>query len=144
MKYADQSVELTYRLDKLLAPDQNHEVKELTSEVDQVKGVIFKFDELWIDYVNQGDTSVMDYVLEDSPVATMISEYQRNEIRQKYLSIDVKDVTIDKNTAYAKVYEKMQQTGSSETNIFEYHWIYRLEKKGEMWYIHSYEEDQEN
>lgn len=144
MKYADQSMELTYTLNQLLPPDQNHEQNKFTSEVDQIKGVIFKFDELWIDYVNQGDASVMDYVLEDSPVANMILEYQSNETRQKYLSIDIKDVTIDKNTAYAKVYEKMQQTTDGETNIFEYHWLYRLEKKGEMWYIHSYEENQEN
>lgn len=144
MKYADQSLELTYRLNKLSPPNQNHEQNELSTEVDQVKGVIFKFDELWIDYVNQGDSSVMDYVSEESPVAKMILEYQRDETRQKYLSIDIKEVTIDKNIAYAKVYEKMQQTSGSENNIFEYHWIYRLEKKGEMWYIHSYEENQEN
>lgn len=144
MKYADQSMEIRYSLSDLLPPDPKREAKSSSSAVDQIKGSIFKFDELWIDFVNQGDTTVMDYVLEDSPVAQMIQTYQRNEDRQKYLSIDVKDISIENNTAYAKVYEKMQQTSGSETNIFEYHWIYRLEKKGEMWYIHSYEEDREN
>lgn len=144
LKYADQSMEIRYSLSQLLPPDQNRSEENLSSEIDQVKGIIFKFDELWIDYVNQGDTAVMDYVFEDSPVAQMIQAYQRNDDRQKYLSIDIKDVKIEKNTAYARVYEKMQQTTGSETNIFEYHWIYRLEKKGEMWYIHSYEEDREN
>lgn len=144
MKYADQSMEIRYSLSQLLPPDPKREAQSASSETDQIKGIIFKFDELWIDFVNQDDPAVMDYVLADSPVAEMIQSYQRNEDRQKYLSIDIKDVSIDKNTAYARVYEKIQQTSGGETNVFEYHWIYRLEKKGEMWYIHSYEEDREN
>lgn len=143
LKYQDQTMELKYHLDQLLPPDKNRQQNDLVSETDQIKGVIFKFDELWIDFVNQGDTGVMDYVAKDSPVAQMILDFQRNEVRQKYLSIDIQNVNIQDGKAYATVYEKMQQIDGNETNVYEYQWIYRLDKIGETWYVHSYEENRE-
>lgn len=141
LKYDDQSLEFAYHLYKLSAPDQLISNVLDESEVNRIKGVIFKFDELWIDFVNQGDIGLMNYVVPESPVAEMINQYKRDDSKQKYLSIEVEDVKVTGNVALVKVYEKMQQIKGEDVEIFEYHWQYRMEKTGEQWYIHSYIED---
>ncbi len=141
LKYEDQSMEISYHLYRLILPEEKASVVVGESEKDRIKGVVFKFDELWIDFVNQGSIDLMDYVVEDSPVSEMIKNYIRDDTRQKYLSIQIADVNVNGTNADVKVYEKMQQTGKEEVQIFEYRWIYHLQKKGEQWYIHSYEAD---
>lgn len=141
LKYDDQSLEFAYHLDKLSTPDQVASNISDESEVDRIKGVIFKFDELWIDFVNQGDIGLMNYVIQKSPVADMINNYNRDDSKQKYLSIEIEEVKVTGNVALVKVYEKIQQTNGEDVEIFEYHWQYRLEKIGEQWYIHSYTEN---
>lgn len=141
LKYEDQSMEIAYHLYSLVAPDANPKENSSSTEVDKIKGVIFKFDELWIDFVNQGDTSLLDYVSPESPVESMINSYKRDDTKQKYLSIEVGEVKITGDTAEVKVYEKMQQNKGEDTQIFEYNWIYHLKKNGEQWYLYSYDED---
>lgn len=141
LKYQDQSMELSYHLYELkegvLAPLSETSVNQ--SDVDQVKGTIFKFDELWIDFVNQGNKDILNYVIEDSPVKSMIDHYSRDNSKYKYLSIEVGNVTISGNEALAEVYEKMQQEKEGVTEVLEYKWQYKLVKKGEQWLVHSYE-----
>lgn len=139
LKYQDQTLEINYHLYRLVPPDEKREVAVDQAEVNKIKGVIFKYDELWIDFVNQGDTAIMDYVASGSPVESMINNYVRDQTRQKYLSIEVGDVVISGNQAKATVYEKMQQDRDSISEIFEYNWEYTLVKIGEQWYLQSYE-----
>lgn len=139
LKYQDQTLEISYHLYRLLPPDEKKEVVVDPAEVNKIKGVIFKYDELWIDFVNHGDTGIMDYVASGSAVESMISNYVRDQTRQKYLSIEVGEVIISGNQAKAKVYEKIQQDRDSVSEIFEYNWEYTLIKIGEQWYLQSYE-----
>ncbi len=141
LKYEDQSMEMSYHLYSLVAPEANKKESIGTTEIDKIKGVIFKFDELWIDFVNQGDTALLDYVIPESPVELMINGYTRDDTKQKYLSIEVGEVKITGDNADVKVYEKMKQDKGDETQIFEYNWIYHLKKNGEQWYLYSYDEE---
>lgn len=141
VKYDEQALEISYHLYNLTAPDMQATQTTSDNEIDRIKGVIFKFDELWIDFVNQGDVGLLDYVVAESPVELMIKNYVRDKTRQKYLSIEITDVKVTGNQADVKVYEKIQQTKGDENEIFEYHWIYHMKKNGEQWYVHSYDED---
>lgn len=139
LKYQDQSMELSYHLYELkqavLSPDSTVNA----SDIDQIKGTIFKFDELWVDFVNQGNKDILNYVKTDSPVRKMIDNYVKDQSKYKYLSIEVGKVSIVGSEAFAEVYEKMQQESNGSTEVFEYRWQYKLVKQGEQWLIHSYE-----
>lgn len=139
LKYQDQSMELSYHLYELKQAELKPEDTVNSSDVDQIKGTIFKFDELWIDFVNQGNKDILNYVQTNSPVRKMIENYVKDQSKYKYLSIEVGKVEIIGSEAYAEVYEKMQQDSSNGTEILEYHWKYKLVKQGEQWLIHSYE-----
>lgn len=138
LKYQDKTMEISYHLYRLEAPQEAVAVED-TSEYDKIKGVIFKYDELWIDFVNHGDTEIMNYVAPGSAVENMISNYVRDETRQKYLSIEIGEIQVVGSEATVKVYEKMQQDRDTVSEIFEYNWVYHLKKNGEQWYITSYE-----
>lgn len=139
LKYQDQSMELSYHLYELKLAQPSPEATVNTGDQDQIKGTIFKFDELWIDFVNQGSKDILNYVQNDSPVRRMIESYSRDESKYKYLSIEVESVEIKGTEAFAKVYEKMQQDSANGTTVLEYKWRYKLVKQGEQWLIHSYE-----
>lgn len=141
LKYEDQSLEIAYHLYSMKSPEASIANTSESTDVDRIKGVIFKFDELWIDFVNQGETELLTYVYSGSPVEAMINNYTRDDTKQKYLNIEIKDVKINGATADVRVYEKIQQTKGEEIQIFEYNWVYHLMKNGEQWYVHSYDED---
>lgn len=139
LKYQDQSMELSYHLYELKLAQPNPEPTISAGDQDQIKGTIFKFDELWIDFVNQGSKDILNYVEKDSPVKRMIESYNRDQSKYKYLSIEVEAIEIVGAQAYAKVYEKMQQDNANGSTVLEYKWRYKLVKQGEQWLIHSYE-----
>lgn len=141
LKYDDQTVEVSYHLYRMGQAEVSNQEAENKADIDRIKGVIFKFDELWIDFVNQGDAGIKNYIVSGSPVEEMVKNYVRDDTKQKYLSIEIGEITIEGDRAQAKVYEKMQQTKGENSDVLEYRWIYHLIKSGQQWYIHSYEED---
>ncbi len=138
LKYQNESMEMAYHLYEMKAPSDVISTNADRSEIDKIKGTIFKYDELWIDFVNRGDIGIMDYVVAGGPVAEMIASFVRDGTKQKYLGIEIKSVTINGSEATADVYEKLEQTKDGESAVKEYEWQYKLQKVGEQWYVHSY------
>lgn len=138
LKYQNESMEMAYHLYEMNQGKDSYNLGTDNSEIDKIKGTIFKYDELWVDFVNRGDVGIMEYVIAGSPVANMISSFVRDGTKQKYLGIEIKSVNINGAEATADVYEKLEQTKDGESEVKEYEWVYKLQKIGEQWYIHSY------
>ncbi len=115
---------------------------ELSSSTENIlKDLIINFDNAWIEYVNDGSQNIYNYIVPGSEVDKDINNFNRNGTKEEFLDIEVKDIEIEDNNAYIKVYEKIKKIENDKETIKEYNWIYHCPNIDEEWLVSDYTKD---
>lgn len=134
-------------------PDESHESDETNgtdesngnkpniSSKDGLKKLIFDFNYAWVDYVNNGSKKVYNYIVPKGDIERIANNFDREGVKQQYIDIQVKDVDVDGNSAYIKVYEKLNVNRKGKAYIKEYNWVYEAQKRDGEWLLKKYTKD---
>lgn len=104
------------------------------SEQDEIRYLIYCFDSAWIDYVNKDDNKVFDYISKSSPAYKIAKNFNKSNIKEQFLELEVYSVYVNGSTGYAAVYEKLKKNSKEKT----YKWVYKLVRDSGIWKIHSF------
>lgn len=121
--------------------ESSYKTSEYKDEYSKLKDLILNFDEAWIEYVNNDSDNIFNYVVPNSTVEDNIRNFNKKDLKEDFLKIDVKDISINKNTARIRVYEKLKKDKKGTIEIKEYNWIYEAQKVNGKWLILSYTKD---
>lgn len=123
----------------------NEENRSKTSqsndEHSQLEDLILDFDNSWIEYVNNNSEGIFNYIVPNSKVEDNILNFNRKDLNEEFLKIDVKEISINKNIAKIKVYEKLKKDKNGLIEIKEYNWIYEAQKVQGKWLLSNYTKD---
>lgn len=120
--------------------DTNDTVTEDTSAEDEaaVKLAIENFNDAWIKFVNENDQSIYSYVVVNGVAYNNAKKFDKVGLSEKFLVMNVNQVTVNGNKATAKVREEIEKTQNNEVTIAKYNWIYDLIKKDGKWLVNGY------
>lgn len=112
-------------------------------EDDQVtiENLMYDFNSSWVDYVNNGDEKVFDFVVKDEGAYKNMKSVNPKGLTEEFLQLDIKYVDIDGSNAVAGVHEKIKKIKNGKETVVEYDWIYSLKKDDGSWKIVSYKKD---
>ncbi len=116
----------------------------LSGEIAQeIEKALTGFNNCWIDYVNDNNTNVFNYLLKDSDAYNKAKKYKEkySGINQRFDVMDIKDVRKGDNAYYVWVHEIIHETKGAEVNNWEYHWIYIIKKSGDDYLVSEYFKD---
>ncbi len=91
-----------------------------------------------IDFVNDDNQQVYDYVVSGSPAEKNINEFDNQALQEEFLELEVYGIYIDGNSAYAAVFEKLKKDKNGSDTIKAYKWVYNAIKIDDKWLIYSY------
>lgn len=111
------------------------------TEEEILENTLIQFNEAWIDYVNNSSMDIYNLIVKGSKVEDSINSFDKKGLTEKFLRIVVKDIYINGNVAFLKVYEKLEKTKDGKISIKEYDWIYELKKVDGQWLLVSYKKD---
>jgi hypothetical protein len=111
--------------------------RNISSE-DKLKQLIFDFNYAWVDYVNTGSKKVYNYIVPKGDIERIANNFDREDVKQRYIDIQVKNVEIEGNSAYLKVYERLNVNRKGKDYIKEYNWLYEAQKIDGEWLLRKY------
>jgi len=119
--------------------DSDDQDQTSTADEEQaVRDAITAFNNAWIEYVNTGDEAFFSFVVKNGPAYQNAINFDRTGLTEKFLVMQVNQVTVNGNVASAKVREEIEKTKNGEVTIAKYNWLYELVKKNGKWVINSY------
>ena len=87
--------------------------------------LIYDFNNAWIDYVNNGNEKVFEFVVKDSPLYKTLRVFNRKNLREKYIKMELKSVAVENGRAMIFMHEEIEKAkGVSKPQIIKYDWIY--------------------
>jgi len=92
-----------------------------------INGVL-RFNEEWLDYVNNGNTDVYGSVLKDSEAYEDIKKFDRNGLTEKFKTLEIGEVRKYNDNYYVWTHEIIEELRNGKTTTREYNWIYKLKK----------------
>ncbi len=114
---------------------------EVLSDQDLIVERIHLFNDAWLSFVHTGSRAIEEHITEDSDVYRVLRDFDREGLKERFLVLDVLEVTVDGETAVARVHEVIEKTRAGETWSDTYNWRYRLRWEENQWMIERYETD---
>lgn len=112
------------------------------SEEDLVRHAIKDFNNAWVDYVNEGKTEILSYLVKNSPAYQVIENFKAGTMKQKFNKMETGKVSIDGDEADIEVHEEILKMVDNNTETLVYDWIYHLKKIEGKWLIEYYEKNE--
>lgn len=112
-------------------------------EFEELKNVILDFDSQCEDYMNEIRDDVPVYLKKDSTAYNQQVEYKQKHpnLNQSYQQIDVINARHGKKYYYVWVTEVMNVSENGTAKQTTDHWVYKIEKDIDHWYICDYTVD---
>ncbi len=109
----------------------------------ELKQVIHDFNGAWIEFINNYDNSVYNYLRVGTNPYNHAQKYEDKSLYQEYQLMDVMDVRKSNSYYYVWVHEIINETDydANKKSVLEYHWVYRVGKDNDGYYIHDYIKD---
>ncbi|SDY63522.1 hypothetical protein SAMN05660462_00535 [Proteiniborus ethanoligenes] len=114
---------------------------EFYSYREEIIDSIARFNYEWIEYVNNGEDYVLELVLKDSQASKNIVNFNRGDVKEKYLLLEIGEVRTNGETYYVWAHEKIKKEKKGAIEIKEYYWIYKLIQKEMDYYVVDYIKD---
>lgn len=113
------------------------------SDYNAVSSAIRGFDNACERYMNYGDNSVFGYLKPGSTAYEQQTAYKRKHpfLKQYYTNIDVINTRTDNRFYYAWASESMDVYENGISKSTTDHWVYKLERVNNQWYIIDYTAD---
>lgn len=118
--------------------DETSTPVETTDEKAVVKSTLESFNAAWIKYVNNGDQTFFDYVLKGGQAYNNAKGFDSTGLTEKFLTMDVNQVTVNGKVATAKVFEEIEKTKDGQVTVVKYNWLYELVKVDGKWLVKGY------
>ena len=115
-------------------------------EVDNTKileELIKDFDNAWLGYVNFNSQEIWQYILPGSNIEDSIKSFDSVGIKEEFLDITVKDIKIEGDKAYIRVFEKLSKIKDGTETIRDYNWVYEALKMNDRWLLTDFTKDTE-
>lgn len=117
----------------------------LTDDItfEELKNVMLDFNEKCVEYMNNGNNAVFQYLKADTTAYDQQISYKEkhSNIYEVLNGVDVINARFDGSTYYVWVTERMTVTENGETKDTVDNWVYRLEKSGQSYVIIDYTRD---
>lgn len=99
-----------------------------------IVGTLISFDSLWIDYINNGDKSVLDLLKSNSKAYNKVASFSKvGKISEVFKSLSIGEIRQGSVGFYVFTEEQIQVTENGKTRVDSYDWVYYLEPvDGEM------------
>ena len=110
----------------------------LVDEAYEVEKAIIAFNNAWIKYVNDDNQDFFNYVVKNSVAYNNAKNFDRTNLKEEFITMDISGVVVNGNVATAKVYEEIKKDRLGEISISKYNWLYDLVKKDGKWLINGY------
>lgn len=109
----------------------------------ELKQVIHDFNSAWIEFINYYDKGVYDFLRAGTNPYKHARDYEAKSLYQKYELMDVMDVRKSDSYYYVWVHEIINETDydKNKQSVLEYHWVYRIGKDADGYYVHDYIRD---
>lgn len=93
-----------------------------------IVGTIIAFDSQWIDYVNNGNNSVLSLLKKDSPAYKNAAGFSKiGKIKETFKLLEIGEIRQGSDGFYVWVHEEIEITEKGVTTAKKYNWIYYLE-----------------
>ncbi|WBW94732.1 hypothetical protein [Oceanirhabdus sp. W0125-5] len=102
---------------------------------------VVRFNELWLEYVNKGNTEVYNSVLKDSEAYKDIKSFNRNGLKEEFKTFEIGEVRNFNDYYYVWTHEVIEESRNGEVTLREYNWIYKLQKKEMDFYLVDFTRD---
>ncbi|MBR3934269.1 MAG: hypothetical protein IKJ68_10245 [Clostridia bacterium] len=122
-------------------PDIYSTIAATDAECFEMENYITHYNKLWLNLVNYKDDSILSYVRYGTPPYNDVISYKSKNISEKFEIFDVNDVRKHGDTYYIWVHEKIIEYYPNETKTKEYHWIYKVSKDNNGYYVENYSRD---
>lgn len=105
-----------------------------------VIGAVIAFDSQWIDYVNNGDKSVLSITKKDSEAYRKSVNYSKiGKIKETFKLLEIGEIRQGTNGFYLWAHEEIMIKENGKTTDMKYNWIYYLEPAdGQMKIVNYY------
>lgn len=117
---------------------QPQEPVETVDEAFEVEKAIIAFNNSWIEYVNNNDQEFFNHVIKNGLAYNNAIKFDKTDLKETFLTMDISNVVVNGNKATAKVYEEIKKEKGAEVSVSKYNWLYDLIKKDDKWYINGY------
>lgn len=121
--------------------EESEEIVEESGEINEeqiIRDTIKNFNDSWIEYVNNDDESFFDYVVLNGVAYKNAMNFNKDNLTEKFLKMEISSVFIDNNVATVKVYEEIEKNNNGDISIVKYNWLYNLVKKDGIWLVNGY------
>lgn len=99
---------------------------------------VIDFNNAWLEYINNGDRSVFNYAENGSEVYNSSISFNKNGLKERFLKMLIKDVRKGNDAYYVWTHEKIEEIRNGDSKIEECHWIYKIKKIDDKFYLSEY------
>jgi hypothetical protein len=110
----------------------------VVDEAYEVEKAIIAFNNAWIKYVNDNNQDFFNYVVKNSTAYNNAKNFDKTNLKEEFLTMDISNIVVNGNVATARVYEEIRKDRSGEISISKYNWLYDLVKKDGKWLVNGY------
>lgn len=108
----------------------------------EMEDFITEYNEYWVDYVNTGNTAIYECVREGTAAYLDVEKYRDTDITERMHFMNVEDIRKTDDFYFVWCHEKLEKTSPSEgTEVKVHHWIYKVGKDSEGYYVETYISD---
>lgn len=102
------------------------------------------FNNSWIEFVNNGDRKVFNYLKEGTQAYKYAVAYGDKDITEEYILMEVNDVRQDGSIYYVwthEIIEEHSEASLKEKVRYEYYWVYKVAYSDGGYYVEDYIRD---
>lgn len=118
---------------------EKEQINQMTDDEIAAKDAIINFNNSWIAYINDGKLDVYKYLVRGGKAYNVIENFKKDNMKQKFIAMDVKDIYIDGDRANINVHEEIIKLVDNNSITLVYDWVYHLKKVNGNWLIDYYE-----
>lgn len=115
---------------------------EVLTDEDLIAERIHLFNDAWLAFVHTGSLEIEGHITADSDVYRVLRDFDRRGLEERFLLLDVGEITVTGERAVARVHEIIEKKRASEVWSDEYHWRYILRWEENTWLIERYVTDE--
>lgn len=120
--------------------DIHSSVSASDNELAQMKNLITDYNNAWINYINNNDNTVFNYLRKDTEAYNNAVKYGQKNINESLELTDIQDVRKTNDNYYVWSHEIINEYGDTNKRN-EYHWVYQIKKDSEGFYVADYTSD---
>ncbi len=106
--------------------DKDNLRKVTDEEEHKIENLIMDFNSAWVNFANQGDQQVRDYLVAGEAADKIVDRYKVKDTNLRFKTMKLKKIDIIDDVVYAYVYEEILKDVDGDTILLPYDWVYKI------------------